>query len=125
VTRVLLADDNPQFRSALRRLLERDPEIVVLDEAENGQVAVEMAEELRPDVLLMDVSMPELDGIAATAEINERTPGVTVLLLSIGNKPQEVAAGLAAGAAEYLTKGSSAVEIVAAIKRHGVLTHQA
>ncbi len=121
--RVLLADDNPQFRSALRRLLERDPLIDVVGEAENGIAATDMAEEMHPDILLMDVSMPGLDGIGATAEVAERCPDVTVLLLSIGNKPHEVAAGLAAGAAEYLTKGASANEIVDAIKRYGALAH--
>ena len=94
-----------------------------MGEAENGIAATDMAEDLHPDILLMDVSMPELDGIGATAEVAERCPDVTVLLLSIGNKPHEVAAGLAAGAAEYLTKGASANEIVDAIKRYGALAH--
>lgn len=124
MVRVLLADDNAQFRRVLRRLLERDPDITVLAEASNGAEAIELAEIHRPDVVLMDVSMPNLDGVEATYELKARYPDITVLMLSIGNKAQEIEAGLAGGAAEYLIKGAPATEIVDAIKRHGQLTHR-
>ena len=119
VVRVLLADDNARFRGVLRRLLERDPDILVVAEANDGAEAVEMAEDVRPDVVLMDVSMPGLDGLEATYALKAQLPDVTVLMLSVGDKEQEIAAGLAGGAAEYLVKGGPAREIVDAIKRYG------
>ena len=121
MVRVLLADDNAQFRAALRRLLERDPEIGVVGEAANGAEAIELASEFVPDVVIMDVSMPNLNGIEATNEIKARFPEMVVLMLSIGNKDQEIRAGLAGGANEYLVKGTPAVEIADAIKRHSAL----
>jgi DNA-binding NarL/FixJ family response regulator len=119
VVRVLLADDNVQFRAALRRLLERDPAIQVVAEARDGAEAIGLTTEHQPDVVLMDVSMPGMDGLAATHELKSRFPQLTVLMLSIGNKEDEIAAGLSGGAAEYLVKGLPAREIVEAIKRHG------
>ena len=119
MVRVLLADDNARFRGVLRRLLERDPEIVVVAEAGDGVEALELAEDVRPDVVLMDVSMPGLDGLEATYALKAQLPDVTVLMLSVGDKEQEIAAGLAGGAAEYLVKGGPAREIVDAIKRYG------
>ena len=121
MVRVLLADDNAQFRGVLRRLLERDPQIEVLAEASNGKEAIALAEEHRPDVVLMDVSMPNLDGVEATYALKARFPDLTILMLSIGNKEQEIQAGLAGGASEYLIKGAPATEIADAIKRHGLL----
>ncbi len=121
--RVLLADDNTQFRQILRRLLERDAQIEVVAEAANGVEAITRSSEVSPDVVIMDVSMPGMDGIEATNEIKTRQPGVTVLMLSIGNKQPEIEAGLAGGASEYLVKGSSADEIVEAIKRYGPVAH--
>lgn len=119
VVRVLLADDNARFRGVLRRLLERDPDIVVVAEAGDGEAALSMTDEVRPDVVLMDVSMPGLDGLEATYALKAQHPDVTVLMLSVGDKEQEIAAGLAGGAAEYLVKGGPAREIVDAIKRYG------
>jgi len=118
--RVLLADDNAQFRFVLRRLLERDPEISVVAEASDGDEALRLVEEHEPDVVLMDISMPGLDGLEATFELKARFPDLTVLMLSVGDKDQEIAAGLASGASEYLLKGIPASEIVDAIKRHGM-----
>lgn len=118
MVRIVLADDNMQFRAVLRRLLERDPEITVVAEASSGAQAVLLCEELRPDVVLMDVSMPELDGLEATHRLKATHPDLVVLMLSVGNKEQEIAAGLANGAAEYLIKGTPANEIIDAIKRH-------
>src|SRR5215831_5706214 len=118
--RVLLADDNAQFRFVLRRLLERDSEISVVAEASDGDEALRLVEEHEPDVVLMDISMPGLDGLEATFELKARFPDLTVLMLSVGDKDQEIAAGLASGASEYLLKGIPASEIVDAIKRHGM-----
>jgi two-component system nitrate/nitrite response regulator NarL len=119
VVRVLLADDNARFRGVLRRLLERDPDIVVVAEAADGVEALALAGEVLPDVVLMDVSMPGLDGLEATYALKTQLPDVTVLMLSVGDKEQEIAAGLAGGASEYLVTGGPAREIVDAIKRYG------
>ena len=91
MVRVLLADDNARFRGVLRRLLERDPEIVVVAEAGDGAEALELAEDVRPDVVLMDVSMPGLDGLEATYALKAQLPDVTVLMLSVGDKEPLVA----------------------------------
>lgn len=116
--RVLLADDNARFRELLRRLLERERGISVVAEAGNGAEALEKALDLEPDVVLMDLSMPGVDGLEATLTLKQRLPGVAVLMLSVADKEHEIAAGLAGGASEYLIKGTPASEIVAAIRRH-------
>lgn len=125
MVRVLLADDNAQFRMVLRRLLERDDEIEVVAEASNGIEAIDLVEQYEPDVVVMDVSMPGLDGIEATHALKARSPRLAVLMLSIGDKDQEIEAGLAGGASEYLVKGSPAHEIIGAIKRYGPLAQRA
>ena len=119
MVRVLLADDNARFRGVLRRLLERDPDIVVVAEADDGARAVDLAAEVAPDVALMDGSMPGLDGLEASYALKKRLPGITVLMLSVGDKEHEIAAGLAGGASAYLVKGGPAGAIVEAIKRFG------
>lgn len=118
VVHVLLADDNARFRGLLRRLLERDPAIVVVAEADDGASALDLAEAHTPDVIVMDVSMPGVGGLEATHRIKERLPDVAVLMLSVGDKEHEIAAGLAEGASEYLIKGLPADEIAEAIKRY-------
>lgn len=119
VVHVLLADDNARFRGLLKRLLERDPQIVVVAEADDGETALDLAEVYAPHVVVMDVSMPGVDGLEATLRIKERLPDVAVLMLSMGDKEHEIAAGLAGGASEYLVKGLPAAEIAQAIKRYG------
>lgn len=119
VVHVLLADDNARFRGLLKRLLERDPEIVVVAEADDGASALDLVSVHMPDVIVMDVSMPGIDGLEATLRIKERHPDVAVLMLSVGDKEPEIAAGLAGGASEYLVKGTPADEIREAIKRYG------
>ncbi len=116
--RIVIADDNPQFRSVLRRLLDRETDIVVVAEAANGSQAIDHARHHVPDIILMDVSMPELDGITATARLMEHDPHLPVVLLSVGSKTQEVSAGLASGAREYLVKGTAASTIIDAVRRH-------
>ena len=119
MVRVLLVDDNESFRSLLRRLLERDPEIEVVGEAGDGEEALAEADLHAPDVVLMDVSMPGISGFEATYALTSRHPETAVLMLSIQDKDVDLAAALANGASEYLVKDMPAMEIAAAIKRHG------
>lgn len=121
MVRVLLVDDNERFRTLLRRLLDRDPDIAVVAEAGDGSEVVDIAIAVQPHVVVMDVSMPGRDGIETTWELKERLPGVSVLMLSVSAKAQDVADGLARGASEYLVKGAGADEIAAAIKRNAEL----
>jgi len=116
---VLLADDNARFRAALRRLLERDPDIAVVGEAGDGREALELVARVAPDLVLMDVSMPDVGGLEAASRLTDLHPDVAVLMLSIGCQSDTVAAALAGGASGFLVKGTPAREIADAVKRHG------
>ena len=113
--RVLLADDHRLFVEALEAILEPDERITVVGHAGNGVEAVELARELEPDVVLMDISMPVLDGIEATKRLRDETPGVRVLMLTGSNARQDVAKARKAGAAAYVTKDRIAADLVEAI----------
>jgi DNA-binding NarL/FixJ family response regulator len=114
---VLLADDHSLVRLGFRRLLEDDPDMEVVGEAGDGSEAVELAERLRPDVVVMDYAMPNLNGPAATREIRRRAPEVRVLMLSMHSEPSYVANSREAGASGYLLKNALDLELVEAIKR--------
>jgi DNA-binding NarL/FixJ family response regulator len=113
---VILADDHALVRSALRRLLEDDPEICVVGEAGNGREAVELVQRLAPRVVVMDLAMPVMDGLAATREIVSRAPGTVVLMLSLNAQENCVRKALDAGACGYLLKNASELDLGAAIK---------
>ena len=112
---VLIADDNGLFRSALVAILDAEPRVEVVGRAGDGEEAVRMAGELEPDVVLMDLSMPVLDGFLATQRILEESPGARVLILTGSPERTDVARAEAAGAAGYVTKDRIASELVAAI----------
>jgi len=112
VIRVLLADDQPAFREGLRELLATADEIEVAGEAANGAEAVEAALRLAPDVVLMDIRMPKLDGIAAVRALRERRPDACVLMLTTFDDDELVAAAIEAGAMGYLLKGTPVDDIV-------------
>jgi two-component system response regulator NreC len=114
--RILLADDHKIMRDGLRALLETQPDMEVVAETENGQVTVEKARELSPDVIIMDVGMPDLNGIEATRAIVETLPNIKVLGLSIHADKRFVAGMLKAGAAGYLLKDCAFEELVQAIR---------
>jgi DNA-binding NarL/FixJ family response regulator len=114
--RVLIADDHAVVRQGLRLFLEVQPDVEVVGEAENGAAAVERAEELRPDVVVMDVVMPDVDGIRATETLRERVPEVKVLALSTFSDDDHVLPTLAAGACGFLTKDTRPEEIAEAIR---------
>ena len=113
--RVLLADDQALFREALRTLLEVQPGIEVVGEAGDGEEAVRRSAEVRPDVVLMDLRMPVLDGIAATARLRAEQPDVRVLALTTFDDDADVFAALRAGAVGYLLKDVTSVRLVEAL----------
>jgi two-component system, NarL family, response regulator DegU len=113
--RVVLADDHRMLREGLRRALEEHG-IDVLGEANDGAEAVELVEQLRPDVVVMDVTMPVLDGIEATIQLRRQTPTTRVLMLTMHADEDVVARALRAGATGYLTKDCSSEELVDAVR---------
>ncbi|MCC2333831.1 response regulator [Cellulomonas wangsupingiae] len=113
--RVVLADDQALFREALTTLLEVQPGIRVVGEAANGEEAVRASAAARPDVVLMDLRMPVLDGIAATARLRTEQPDVRVIALTTFDDDEDVLAALRAGAVGYLLKDVSAARLVEAL----------
>lgn len=114
--RVVIVDDDPLVRSALSHFVSRDPEITVIAEAESGAEGIETVERVRPDVVMMDVQMPEMNGIEATAVISERWPDVKILAVTTLDGSDTVLPMLSAGASGYMLKDSSAASIVAAVR---------
>ncbi len=113
--RVLLVDDQSLIRQGLKALLELEPDLQVVGEAENGKTAIGLVEALKPDVVLMDVRMPVMDGVAATREIGERA-GTKILMLTTFDDDEYVAAALRYGAMGYLLKDTPSEELAAAIR---------
>ena len=103
-TRILLAEDQPLFRTALATLIGGQPDFTVVGQAENGLQALELARELVPDVLLMDVEMPVMDGIAAVHLIKEQVPGVKVVMLTVSESDDHLFDAVRFGADGYLLK---------------------
>jgi len=114
--RVLIADDHPLFRDGMHGLLDSVGETEVVGEAAAGEEAVTRALELRPDVVLMDINMPGMNGIAATREILEKSPGIGVLVVTMVEDDDSVFAAMRAGALGYLLKGAGQEEVLRAIR---------
>jgi two-component system response regulator DesR len=113
---VLIADDNSLFVTALEGLLESEDSIRVIARAENGDTAAHLAAELRPDVVLMDLSMPQVDGFEATTRILEEVPETAIVVVTGSNDPDDVERARMAGAAGYVTKDRILAELVVAIR---------
>jgi DNA-binding NarL/FixJ family response regulator len=114
--RVLLADDHDLFRAGIRSLLDRVPDVEVVAEASNGREVMSMMEAQPPDVVLMDILMPELNGLDATARVVATYPAVRVIILSMNSAEEYVLQALRAGASGYLPKNVSPAELELAIK---------
>ena len=113
--RILLVDDHAVVRAGLRMLLSADPDLLIVGEAENGEEGVRMAQDLAPDVVLMDISMPDMNGIEATRRIKSLLADVAVLALTMHEDDQYFFEMLAAGASGYVPKRAAPNDLIAAI----------
>lgn len=113
---VLLADDHTILRDGIRALLEEEPDMEVIAEAEDGRTAVELARKYQPDVLLMDIAMPLLNGLEATRQIRRESPNTKVLVLTMYEDEEYIRQFLAAGALGYVLKYTAAGELLGAIR---------
>ncbi|MDQ3862755.1 MAG: response regulator transcription factor [Actinomycetota bacterium] len=116
-SQIVIADDHPLFRSAIRATLETQPDLVVVGEAANGRQALELCRRLRPDLVLMDLRMPQMDGIAATHAIKREFPETLVLILTAVDESAGLSDSLEAGAAGYVLKDAPAARITDAVRR--------
>jgi two-component system response regulator NreC len=114
--RVLIADDHTIVRSGVRLLLQAEPDIEVVGEALNGDEALALAESLQPDVVLMDIAMPDMDGLEATRQIKARFPDMHVLVLTMHRSDEYFFEMLKAGASGYVLKGAETNELIGAIR---------
>jgi DNA-binding NarL/FixJ family response regulator len=114
--KILLVDDQNLIRQGLKALLELEPDLKIVGEAENGQLALDQVTELQPDVVLMDIRMPVMDGVTATKEICRQFPAVNILVLTTFDDETYVSAAIEAGAKGYLLKDTPSEEIAAAIR---------
>lgn len=114
--RVILADDHTILRDGIRALLADEADIQLIGEAEDGRAAVRMACELKPDIVIMDIAMPLLNGLEATRQIKRHLPETEVLILSMHDNEEYIRQVLAAGAMGYILKDAAARELIEAIK---------
>jgi DNA-binding NarL/FixJ family response regulator len=114
--RIVIADDHAVVRQGTRSLLEREPDLEVVGEAGDGEEAVKLIEQLRPDVALVDIAMPKLNGIEVTRQVKTRCPSTAVLILTAYDDDEYVFALLEAGAAGYLLKDVDSREVVKAVR---------
>ena len=114
--RVVIADDHPVVRAGLRGMLEPEPDIEVVGEATNGREAVSLVGRLEPEVVLMDLQMPELDGVAATTQIRDRYPETNVLVLTTFDTDADITRAIGAGATGYLLKDAPRQDLFRAIR---------
>jgi DNA-binding NarL/FixJ family response regulator len=114
--RVLLADDHDTFRKILRDSLQIEPDIEIIGEAATGEEAIRQAESLDPDVILMDIVMPELDGVAATARISKKHPRARIIAYSMHDSADLLKAMVHAGAIEYVRKDAPLPHVLKAIR---------
>ena len=114
--RVLLADDHKMIRAGLRLVLEQQPDVIVAGEADDGREAVALAGELKPDVVVMDIGMPNLNGIEASLQIKQARPEAAIVMLSMHSDEGYILRALRAGAAGYILKDSAEADLVGAVR---------
>jgi DNA-binding NarL/FixJ family response regulator len=116
-TKVLIADDHPLVRSGVRRALDAEQDIEVVGEATNGAKVLPLIGQTGPDVVVLDISMPQLDGLACLDQIRKRHPDVKVVILSASADPDRVQAALARGAAAYVVKSVDVRDLASALRQ--------
>jgi two-component system, NarL family, response regulator NreC len=114
-TRVLIADDHAIVRAGLRALVKSEADLELVGEASDGEEALQLAESLHPDILVLDLSLPDLDGIQVTKQVQARLPGVRVLILTVHDDEALVREAVRAGAAGYIIKQAAEAELISAI----------
>lgn len=122
--RVLIVDDLAETRENIRKILQFDTDVEVVGTARTGHEAIQFSQELDPDVVLMDINMSDMDGIAATEAIRHKQPYIQIVILSIQGDPSYMRRAMLAGARDYLIKPPIGDELVSAIRRAGKLAHQ-
>lgn len=122
--RVLIVDDVAETRENVRKLLQFESDVEVVGVARTGREAIDVAQELEPDVVLMDINMPDMDGITATEAIRQRKPFIQVVILSVQGDQNYMRRAMLAGARDFLTKPPMGDELISAIRRAGLMAHQ-
>jgi DNA-binding NarL/FixJ family response regulator len=115
-TTVLLVDDHPVVREGLRGMIDAEPDLTVVGEAGSGTEAVAMAEKLCPDVILMDLRMPDVDGVTATARILAASPGIRIVVVTTYESDSDILRAVEAGATGYLLKDATRAELATAVR---------
>jgi pilus assembly protein CpaE len=121
--RVVIVDDIAETRENIRKLLQFEPDVEVVGVARTGREAIDISKDVKPDVLLMDINMPDMDGIAATEIIRKVVPFAQIVILSIQNDPNYMRRAMLAGARDFLTKPPTIDELNSAIRRAGAMAH--
>ncbi len=122
--RVLIVDDITETRENIQRMLQFDTNIEVIGSARGGREAIDLCQKLKPDVVVMDINMPDMDGITATEAIRRRSPFIQVVILSVQSDPSYMRRAMLAGARDFLAKPPSIDEFTAAVKRAGILAQE-
>jgi pilus assembly protein CpaE len=122
--RVVIVDDIAETRDNIRKLLQFEPDVEVVGVARTGREAIDISKDVKPDVLLMDINMPDMDGIAATEIIRKVVPFAQIVILSIQNDPSYMRRAMLAGARDFLTKPPTIDELTSAIRRAGAMAHE-
>jgi pilus assembly protein CpaE len=122
--KVLIVDDIAETRENIRKLLQFEADFEIVGAARNGQEGIDLANELQPDVILMDINMPDIDGITATEMIREQVPHSQIVILTVQTDPNYMRRAMLAGARDFLTKPPSVDEMIGAIRRAGELAHE-
>ena len=122
--KVLIVDDIAETRENIRKLLQFEADFEIVGAARNGQEGIDLANELQPDVILMDINMPDIDGITATEIIREQVPHSQIIILTIQADPNDMRRARLAGARDFLTKPPAVDEMIGAIRRAGDLAHE-
>ena len=122
--KVLVVDDIAETRENIRKLLQFEADLDIVGAARNGQEGIDLAKELQPDVILMDINMPDIDGITATEIIREEVPHAQIVILTVQADPNYMRRAMLAGARDFLTKPPSVDEMIGAIRRAGEMAHE-